>query len=108
MQPVAFPTASVQAAAARCRSVARLVDEKMAAASMAAATARVTWSGAFADDFGIAWPDTEISATELVERLRRFAGQLDDAVDAAAAENRRRTDLRARHDCERTHPNQHC
>jgi hypothetical protein len=66
------------------------------------------WSGVYADDFDIAWPDTELSATELTERLRRFAGQLDDAVGAAEAENRRRADLRAQYDCERAHPNIPC
>jgi hypothetical protein len=66
------------------------------------------WSGVYADDFDIAWPDTELSATELTERLRRFAGQLDDAVGAAEAENRRRAALRAQYDCERAHPNIPC
>jgi uncharacterized protein YukE len=100
MQPLPFPTAAVQAAAEQCRSMATLVDERMVLASTAAVDARAGWAGAYADDFGIAWPDTELSATELPERLRRLAGELDDAVTAAADENTRRAGLRADWDCQ--------
>jgi uncharacterized protein YukE len=108
MRTLPFPTATAQAAAAECRSVAQLVQDRMGAASTAAGAARATWSGVYADDFSIVWPDTETSATELVERLCRLAGDLDDAVDTAAAENRRRAGLRAQYDCERSHPNVPC
>lgn len=100
MQPLPFPTAAVQAAADQCRSMATLVDGRMAVASAAAVEARASWAGVYADDFGITWPDTETSATELSERLRRLAGELDDAIDAAAEENERRAGLRAQYDCE--------
>ena len=100
MQPLPFPTAAVRGAAEQCRSMATLVDERMSTASTAAGEARAGWSGVYADDFGIAWPDTELSATDLSERLRRLAGDLDDAADAAAEENERRAGLRAQWDCE--------
>lgn len=108
MQPLSFPDAAVQAAADECRSVARMVDEKMAAASTAAGTATASWTGVYADDFDIAWPDTELSATELSERLRRLAGELEAAITAAADENTRRAGLRSTYDCERAHPNIPC
>lgn len=104
MQPLSFPTADVQAAAAALRSMARLVNDKMSIASGAATTARAKWRGVYADDFGIAWPDTEESATDLVERLNRLAGQLENAVTAAADENTRRAQMRADLDYRREHP----
>jgi uncharacterized protein YukE len=107
MQPLPFPVEAVRAAAEQCRTVATLVDEKVSTASTAAATAVGSWTGAYADDFGIAWPGTELSAAELVERLRTLAGQLDDAVDEAAAENERRAGLRAEWDC-RARPGEPC
>jgi uncharacterized protein YukE len=105
MQAIDFPTAATQEAAAACRSMARLVDEKMSASSQAAATATAHWRGVFADDFGIAWPDTEQSATDLAERLRRLAGELTDAIATAEAENTRRQNLRAEYDRERSRAN---
>jgi uncharacterized protein YukE len=108
MQPLAFPTAATQSAATACRSMARLVDEKVGAASTAAGAATPTWSGAYADDFDIAWPDTELSATELSERLRRLAGELEAAITAAADENTRREGLRSQYDCEHAGPNVPC
>ncbi len=100
MQPLPFPTDAVVAAAEQCRSMATLVDERMLVASTAATEARAAWAGVYADDFGIAWPDTEMSATELSERLRRLAGDFDEAVGAAADENERRAGLRAEWDCQ--------
>ena len=108
MQPLPFPAAAAQAAADQCRAVATLVDEKMSAASTAAATATATWTGVFADDFGIAWPDSELSATDLSGRLRTLAGELEDAIAEAAAENERRAGLRANWDCRRAGPNEPC
>ena len=108
MQPLPFPAAAAQAAADQCRAVATLVDEKMSAASTAAATATATWTGVYADDFGIAWPDSELSATELSGRLRTLAGELEDAIAEAAAENERRAGLRADWDCRRAGPNEPC
>ena len=108
MQPLSFPTADVQAAADRCRSVATLVDERMGTASTAAGEATPSWTGAYADDFDIAWPDTELSATELSGRLRSLAGELEDAIGAAAAENQRRAQLRADWDCQHAGPNEPC
>lgn len=108
MQPLPFPTAAVQAAAEQCRSMATLVDERMVLASTAAVDARAGWAGAYADDFGIAWPDSELSATELSGRLRTLAGELEDAIAEAAAENERRAGLRADWDCRRAGPNEPC
>jgi hypothetical protein len=54
---------------------------------------------------GVAWPDTEQSATDLAERLRRLAGELTDAIATAQAGNRRRVDLRAEYDRERSRAN---
>lgn len=105
MQPLPFPTADAQEAAAECRSMARLVDDKMLIASTAATDATATWRGVYADDFAIAWPDTEESASELSERLLRLAGELDDAITAAADENARREDLRTQYDWQLEHPN---
>ena len=68
------------------------------------ATATATWSGVYADDFGIAWPDTELSATELSGRLRSLAGEIEDAIAEAAAENERRAGLRADWDCRQAGP----
>jgi len=107
MQALPFPAAAAQAAADQCRAVATLVDEKMSAASTAAATT-ASWSGVYAVDFGIAWPDTEMSATELSGRLRTLAGQLEDAIAEAAAENERRAGLRADWDCRQAGPNRPC
>jgi hypothetical protein len=104
MLPVWFPTSAAVAAAAECRSMARLVDEKMAIASNAATEARTRWEGAYARDFGIAWPDTELSATEVSERLRRLAGELEDAVATVAAENQRREALRQNYDAPAPEP----
>jgi len=105
MQAIDFPTAATQEAAATCRSMAQLIDDKMGASNRAAATATAGWSGAYADDFGIAWPDTEQSATDLAERLRRLAGELTDAIATAEAENNRREGLRAEYDRERSRGN---
>ena len=105
MQDIDFPTAATRDAAAACRSMATLVDDKVGASSRAATTATATWRGVYADDFGIAWPDTEQSATDLAERLRRLAGELEDAITTAAAENRRRADLRQEYDRERSRAN---
>lgn len=100
MQPLPFPTAAAQAAADSCRSVARLVHDKMDVAATAAFAARAGWSGVYADDFGIAWPDTEMSATDLVERLGRLARDFENAITAAKDENERRAGLRADYDCQ--------
>ena len=108
MQPLPFPVAAAQAAADQCRAVATLVDEKMSVAATAAGTATDTWSGVYADDFGIAWPDTELSATELSGRLRSLAGEIEDAIAEAAAENERRAGLRADWDCRQAGPNEPC
>lgn len=108
MRAISFPAAAVQAAADECRAAARLVDDKMDIASTAAGPARTSWSGVYADDFEIAWPNTEESATELAARLRRLAGELEDAITAAADENSRRADLRAAYDCQRTPGPQPC
>ena len=108
MQPLPFPAAVAQAAADQCRAVATLVDEKMSVASTAAATATAAWTGVYADDFDIAWPDTELSATELSGRLRTLAGELEDAIAEAAAENERRAGLRADWDCRQAGPNEPC
>lgn len=94
MEPVPFPTAAAQAAAAECRSMARLVDEKMGIVSAAATEARARWQGGYADDFGIAWPDTEQSGSDIADRLRLLAGQIEDALATVVAENRRRESLR--------------
>lgn len=103
MRPLPFPAATVQAAADECRATARLVDDKMDIASTAAGEARSAWTGVYADDFAIAWPNTEESAEELASRLRRLAGELEDAIGAAADENERRNRLRAEHDQSRRH-----
>jgi uncharacterized protein YukE len=103
-QPLSFPTADVAAAAAECRSMARLITDKMSLASTAASAARTNWRGVYADDFGIAWPDTELSASELVERLNRLAGQLEGAIATVAEENTRREGLRSDLDYQRKHP----
>ena len=66
------------------------------------------WTGVYADDFGIAWPDTELSATELSGRLRGLAGEIDDAIAEAAAENERRAGLRADWDCRQAGPGEPC
>jgi len=100
MLPVPFPTELAGPAAEQCRAVARLITEKMNAASDAAGTATPTWTGGHADDFDLVWPDTETSATELVQRLYRLAGEIDAAVSGAAAENRRRATLREEWDRE--------
>ena len=84
--------------------MARLVDEKMAIASSAATEARTRWEGAYARDFGIAWPDTELSAAEVAERLRRLAGELEEAVATVAAENQRREALRQNYDAPAPEP----
>ena len=47
-----------------------------------------------------AWPDTEMSATELIERLNRLAADIEAAAGAAVAENRRRAELRSELDRE--------
>lgn len=101
MQPRSFPAADVQAAADRCRSVATLVDERMGTAPTAAGEAAAAWTGACADDFGITWPDTELSASELSGRPRPLAGELEGAIVAAAAENQRRAQRRV--DWDRQH-----
>jgi hypothetical protein len=95
MDDIPFPSGAAAAAAAECRAMAALVNDKMSASSTAAATARAGWTGPWADDFNIAWPDTEISASELVERLNRLAVDIEAAASAAVAENRRRADLRS-------------
>lgn len=108
MQAIPFPAAVVQAAADECRTTARLVDDKMDIASTAAGPARMSWTGVYAADFEIAWPNTEESASELATRLRRLAGELEDAITAAADENSRRARLRAEYDCQRPPGRQPC
>ena len=95
MDPIPFPSAAAGDAAAECRAMASLVNDKMSVASTAAGTARSGWTGPHADDFNIAWPDTEMSASELVERLNRLASDIEAAASAAVAVNRRRADLRS-------------
>lgn len=108
MRAIPLPTAVVQAAADECRATARLVDDKMDIASTAAIPARTSWTGVYAADFEIAWPNTEESAAELATRLRRLAGELEDAITAAADENSRRAGLRAEYDCQRASGPQPC
>jgi hypothetical protein len=100
MEPIPFPSDAAAAAAARCRSMAGLVNDKMTIASTAAGPARTGWTGGHADDFNVAWPDTEMSATELIERLNRVAADIEAAAGAAVAENRRRAELRSEFDRE--------
>ena len=95
MQEIPFPAAAAAAAAAECRSLAKLIDDKMSAAVLAAIPLGPNWQGAYADDFKIAWPDTQMSSTDLVERLNRLAGDIEAGAQAAVAENRRRADLRS-------------
>lgn len=95
MQEIPFPAAAAAAAAAECRSLANLVGDKMLAASLAAIPLGPKWQGAYAEDFKIAWPDTEMSGSDLVERLNRLASDIEAGAQAAVAENRRREDLRS-------------
>jgi hypothetical protein len=95
MQEIPFPAAAAATAAAECRALAKLIDEKVFAASIAAIPLGPDWQGAYADDFKLAWPDTVMSGTDLVERLNRLAADIEDGAQAAVAENRRRADLRS-------------
>jgi hypothetical protein len=100
MEPIPFPSAAAADAAAECRSMAGLVNDKITIASTAAGPARTGWTGGHADDFNIAWPDTEMSAGELVERLNRLAADIEAASAAAVSENHRRANLRSEFDRE--------
>lgn len=104
MQPVPFPTELAQAAADQARTVARVINEKMAVVSGVARSAAAEWRGGYADDFGLVMPDTSMSASELASRLLRLAAEIDDAIVGADAENRRREALRSQYDWDRTHP----
>jgi uncharacterized protein YukE len=95
MQEIPFPAAAAAAAAAECRTLAKLIDEKMSAATLAALPFGPNWQGAYADDFRIAWPDTQMSSTDLVERLNRLAADIEAGAQAAVVENRRRAELRS-------------
>jgi hypothetical protein len=95
MQEIPFPAAAAAAAAAECRSLAKLIDEKMSAAALATVPLGPNWQGAYADDFKLAWPDTVMSGSDLIERLNRLAADIEAGAQAAAAENRRRADLRS-------------
>jgi hypothetical protein len=95
MQEIPFPAAAAAAAAAECRSLAKLIDDRMFAASLAAIPLGPDWQGAYAEDFKMAWPDTQMSGSDLVERLNRLASDIEAGAQAALAENRRRADLRS-------------
>jgi uncharacterized small protein (DUF1192 family) len=95
LQPVAFPTATAQDAVDRCRAMVRLIDEKLAVATSAGASATATWRGLYASDFDIVWGNTVLSAQELVERIARLAGEIEAGIAFVASEDRRRANLRA-------------
>jgi hypothetical protein len=96
MDPIPFPSAAAADAAAECRAMASLVNDKMSVASTAArhgalgldrpARGRLQHRLARHRDVGL--------RTGL-ERLNRLASDIEAAASAAVAENRRRADLRS-------------
>src|SRR5688572_12976722 len=97
-QPVSFRFDLADAAAQACTNSAAALHEVTADRERRAAAAQAEWRGCFRDEFDRQLTRLSHEARPLEDRLRRLAGAIEAAADAAAAENLRRIGLRAEWD----------
>ena len=99
-ESVTFDYGLADAAAQRCTHAATSLHHATGRRHDLAAAAQSQWKGPFRDRFDGQLHSIETAAGELEADLRRLAGTIRSAAEAARLENQRRSGLRAqyRHD----------
>lgn len=102
--PVEFDFAAAEAAVTALRRAATLVDRAARRRAGDLDGPRTDWEGPHRDAFDQTESTLADTATALVARLRRSAGEISDAADEARRENKRRATALAewRQDRQRT------
>jgi hypothetical protein len=94
LDPIAFDPAAAEDARQACRRLADALDRAANARRHDADLATEEWLGRWRDDFDRRIRRLDHEIDEVRQRLLRAAAGIDDAVDEAVRENRRRAETR--------------